>query len=507
MGRHDQWLTVEAGVWYENARFKHCGERMRLLDVCKMLAGKTKAIANTDVPTSRNWDPATGWEYNLVTCLRLDVDMERSWRRRDLNAIAQQVRAERACARCLGLPYRCFRTGRKGHQIVIPLPVPTPHLLAWWWMIAFKTLLGNNLHPDATLDKDNLTSLLRLPGGLHQDQQRLALWIDADTMRLHDIETQARLMGDGFRYPDEEDSAYIPPCEFHRSGREVLAALAERDHDKHYVPGGDRQDLFFGVVEDLPVNVAVRVFLHALDAMAITADEVDGDDDFREIEAQDAAAFSKAVTDGTAFDLEWARRVVADGFSPGEFWEWLSMEGRRGILALWLVYGKDAEKEAIAMANSVTCRSEAERRKRVRTIKSYWKRFQIKDGENATGPVRRAPAKALGNLQAITGDLSPDGLALAASLGQTLQATGKVQTRNLDALVNAVHVVILAMQQSTNGHIQLVAEYLGARGIMEACIGLYRGGIGIIRHDLKRAPGELGMVGTSSVGTWSQNGK
>lgn len=42
-----------------------------------------------------------------------------------------------------------------------------------------------------------------------------------------------------------------------------------------------------------------------------------------------------------------------------------------------------------------------------------------------------------------------------------------------------------------------VAEYRGGRGIMEARIGLYRGGIGIIKYDSKRAPSKLGMVSTS----------
>ena len=151
VGRHDEWMTVQAGIWYENSRFRHRGQRMRLIDVCKMLVGKTKAIGNTDVPTPLGWDHDTGWEHNLVTCLRLDVDMKQSWRRRNLDAIAQQVRAERAIARSLGLPYRCFRMGGKGHQIVIPLPVPTPHLLAWWWMMALKTLIESHRHPDAIL--------------------------------------------------------------------------------------------------------------------------------------------------------------------------------------------------------------------------------------------------------------------------------------------------------------------------------------------------------------------
>ena len=462
VGRHDDWMTVEAGVWYENAHFKHRGERMRLLDVCKMLAGKTKAIANTDVPMRRGWDPATGWEYNLVTCLRLDVDMERSWRRRNLDAIAQQIQTERACARSLGLPYRCFRTGGKGHQIVVPFPVPTPHLLAWWWMVALKTLIENNRHPDAILDKDNLTSLLRLPGGIHQDQARLAMWINPDTMRLHDIATQAQMMSDGFRYPQEDDMAYIPPCEFYGAGKEMLEALTAQGYEKHDVPGPNRHDLFFSVVEDLPINKVVRVFLHALDMGAVTyedADDVQDEADFQ-TKAQDVFPLSEAVRSGGGFDLEWAQRVVADEFAPGEFWEWLNMEGRRGILALWLVHGENAQTEAIAMAERVPCRTEAQRRKRIRTIKSYWSNFEIKDGEGTRARVRGASAKDLDKRSTITGDLTEESLAMAASLGQAVQDTGKVQARNLDALLHAVDVLLLAMQQSQNGHIQISAQTL-----------------------------------------------
>ncbi len=63
VGRHNDWMTVQASVWYENSRFKHRGQRMRLLDVCKMLVGKTKAIGSTDVPTPLGWDRSTGWEH------------------------------------------------------------------------------------------------------------------------------------------------------------------------------------------------------------------------------------------------------------------------------------------------------------------------------------------------------------------------------------------------------------------------------------------------------------
>lgn len=457
VGRHNDWTTVEAGVWYQNARFRYRGERMGLLDVCKMLVGKTKAIGSTDAPLAQSRKSGTGWEYNLVTCLRLDVDMESPWRQHRLDAVAEQIQTERRCAQSLGLPYRCFRTGGKGHQIVVPLPVPTPHLLAWWWLTALKTLIENHRHPDATLDKDNLTSLLRLPGGLHQNGTRLALWINPDTMRLHDISAQATLMQDGFCYPDEDDLAYIPPREFYGAGKEMLRVMEKEGMAKHHVPGNDRRDLFLRPVRELPVNAGVRVFLHALDIAASKQEEQEACKIVAELgrEKADAALFSGAAQ-GKGFDVAWARRVVEKGFVPGGFWEWLSMDGKRGILALWLVCGETAEQEAIAMAERVPCRSEAERRKRIRTIKSYWHHFRIKGSDENFSA---APAR-IRNEQVFTGELTSESLALAASLGQALKGAGKVQARNLPALENAVHVVLLALEQSPNGHIQISAQAL-----------------------------------------------
>lgn len=48
--------------------------------------------------------------------------------------------------------------------------------------------------------------------------------------------------------------------------------------------------------------------------------------------------------------MAWARRVLDEEFSPGEFWSWLNMEAKRGILALWLLHGKATEVEAVALA-------------------------------------------------------------------------------------------------------------------------------------------------------------
>ena len=109
------------------------------------------------------------------------------------------------------------------------------------------------------------------------------------------------------------------------------------------------------------------------------------------------------------------------------------------------------------MAQRVSCRNEAEKRKRIRTIKYYWGAFQIKDGSGLMGIVR---SQAAGKTQTISGVLTPEGEELAAALSQALQATGKVQARNLDSLLRAIHILVLALEQSENGHIQISAQTL-----------------------------------------------
>ena len=53
----------------------------------------------------------------------------------------------------------------------------------------------------------------------------------------------------------------------------------------------------------------------------------------------------------------------------------------------------------------------------------------------------------------------------------------------------------------------LAAEYRGERGTLSARVRLYRSGVCVIRYDLRRTPGEVGMTGTGRVGTWSQDGQ
>ncbi len=52
----------------------------------------------------------------------------------------------------------------------------------------------------------------------------------------------------------------------------------------------------------------------------------------------------------------------------------------------------------------------------------------------------------------------------------------------------------------------LVSEYLGEAGMKTVHLRLFRRGIFTIRLQLHRPPGECGLVGTGTIGTWQREG-
>jgi hypothetical protein len=74
-------------------------------------------------------------------------------------------------------------------------------------------------------------------------------------------------------------------------------------------------------------------------------------------------------------------------------------------------------------------------------------------------------------------------------------------------LILLISLPMLVREAWETSRYNLTAEYRGGRGIMTAHISLYRGDICIIRYDMKRAAGEMGIMSTSRVGTWRQEGQ
>ena len=52
----------------------------------------------------------------------------------------------------------------------------------------------------------------------------------------------------------------------------------------------------------------------------------------------------------------------------------------------------------------------------------------------------------------------------------------------------------------------LLCEYLGQAGIKTVYLRLFRRGIFTIRLELQRPPGEVGLIGTGTIGTWKREG-
>ena len=65
----------------------------------------------------------------------------------------------------------------------------------------------------------------------------------------------------------------------------------------------------------------------------------------------------------------------------------------------------------------------------------------------------------------------------------------------------------LAREAWNTSRFNLLFEYLGTAGMKTVHLRLFRQGIFTIRLQLHRPPGETGLVGTGTSGTWQHDGK
>ena len=65
----------------------------------------------------------------------------------------------------------------------------------------------------------------------------------------------------------------------------------------------------------------------------------------------------------------------------------------------------------------------------------------------------------------------------------------------------------LAREAWNTSRFSLLFEYLGTAGMKTVHLRLFRRGMFTIRLQLHRPPGETGLVGTGTIGTWQRDGK
>lgn len=385
------WGTqIEPGRWsYEkagneiNARFgTRYGEPIQLLDILKHLTGRGGyARGTSDEPEAEHsFDPKSNlWLPNPVRVLRIDLDDDDAWRKRDRKQVLADIRSQKIATEAFGLPNSVFATGNRGVQLVAPLPTPVPPSVASVLMYGLRAALKARGGAYSQPCADNLNSIMRLPGGVHADTRALGMWMDPNAGRLYGIEDQARLLLDGFRFRPG-DGAHDPK-DFAVAARKIQVRL-RRDGIKDHQLVNDEQAM--QALTEMPNNPISVKWRHAI-AMAFgkgvplngTLNELDVDQ-APEVPYTKPEAPRKGRPAQAGRARDWAEQAWREGFQPGGFWKWINSGGGKGLLAARILFGDRAEEELIAKAIETPASSDAKLKHRVARIKRLCRTFREK---------------------------------------------------------------------------------------------------------------------------------
>ncbi len=456
-----QWVTEVRGQWYPARNgSKRPGKSLTAHDLLRSLArpnvfafGRTDAhVEEVEFPRFR----AEEFHTTSVDCLCLDVDMDFAWERQDAGMIHHEIAREHEIARALGLFYRVFRTGSRGHQVVIPLPAAIDRSVATWLLYGFVSLLEqyhlrdtaeNSNHLLAKADVSNLEKIIRIAGGRHIRTGRLALWIDPGTGHLHDLAQQSELMRRGYQHPGNGAFAredYIEAAE------EIAAYLESQMVFRHECPKMPfRTNMFHVVVKALPTNLLVERFLAAQDEWGLSATSARLSKvstpkvDTTHVENQTDASEWQSAPEGIQ---QWATRVWAMQWGEGTFWSWVNEGGERAITAAKVLFGDQALRKLIERTYAAPHVTPEEPNEWRRVINALYHRHEM------------LGYKARLNPNTVFGHLSDEDVALIPMITDALNTHKKIQTRNREDIEHIIYILLLAFKQSVEGYIDLSQE-------------------------------------------------
>ncbi len=251
-----QWVTVTAGLRPEDkkkldkkpelllAEAEQAGSKqkddkpkrdwpdkpMTLINVLNALGNPGKnALGSTDARLNvyeRNEIWRHPFYATRVRRLQIDVDMDPAWNWgdpvRDQGEVSNEISREAALIKGLGLMPHFFKTGGRGHQIVVPIPT-LDRSVASLLVLMIRYLLAEGKmpkkkpkHKRLEVDKSNLDCLVRLPLGRHAETQAVAWMIDPDTTTVLPPNQQAEAVARAWNYGEHG-------CEMLEESREALA--------------------------------------------------------------------------------------------------------------------------------------------------------------------------------------------------------------------------------------------------------------------------------------------
>ena len=382
-------------------------KRMALIDVLNSLGHPDRyALGSTDARLNI-YEREDIWRHPFFeTCvnrLRIDVDMERAWGRsaifnQDQGEVADEISRETALIKSLGMTPHFFKTGGRGHQIVIPTPT-LDRSVASLLVLMIRYLLADGRTPRKKprykvleVDKSNVECLMRLPLGRHAETKAVAWMIDADTANVLPPELQAEAVASAWNYGGLG-------CELLEQSREALGlGLDAMHHDRDMsvcasAANAERFQALEEIVGGLPDCPTLSAFHATCDAWRIpslrrapmgtvpTGSQQQHHYICGAVSPEGSLAVPQALSEQVEREKQadtlgprvklgkgWAHQVLDEGFEPGGFFEWSHSSGRNGIGAAILFCDGDrdrAEELLIRMARQVDCRSEEERQKRI----------------------------------------------------------------------------------------------------------------------------------------------
>ncbi len=454
-----QFRRRDGGQWSQEVRWERYpargdkdrpGKRIELQDILRTLTRpNVYAVARTDEHVKErekdHFDPRAFRTLSVRT-LCLDVDMPAVWKSNDIHAFKQELALEQQLAHALGLPYSVFRTGGKGHQIVIPLPHAIDRSAASWILAAYASLLEpiQARWGHAIRDADNLRGLVRLAGGRHISTGRLALWIDPRTGNLHPLDKQIELMRTG--YTDAE-GATLSPTAFAEATGEIAAFLARQYRPRHLpLHRASAEIAVWAAVAALPDNALVAMFERAYQDWG----ECDRAIETTRFTAQKSVAAREVPSDWHRSGglQRWAENIWDMPLDAGCFWSWISEGGHRGITAAKVLFGENRALprllEKIESAPDLPATTMRERLYKARKL--Y---------EDHALHVNTSP-----QIVAASGVLDAEAEQLIPQIISALHARKSIQVRNRAEIEHLVFALLYAFQRAEQGYIEVSLDRL-----------------------------------------------
>lgn len=305
------------------------------------------------------------WTPPPIRCLRLDVDYDgfSGWLGSDASSVLDELRRERELCTALGFNSEMFRTGGKGHQLILALPAEVEFATASAMVAMFKVLFPSSHYQAPHIDKSNVDGILREPGGRHLNGE-LSLFVDVDAGCLCAIEEQAELMSSAFgcnagtwdvdEFRQASDGLHVELCNL---GRE-LVRVSDEDALK---------------LLQTSKNPIVEVFRRAKESRNVVLSVQTG------VEPE-IAGLSPDEPVGSGMGILKAEAIFSQRVKAKEFFYWFVPTGSNGISAAYRLFGSDALDQLIKKAQETPYASATDLDDRLKMIRGFWRTFKPPKG-------------------------------------------------------------------------------------------------------------------------------